>query len=353
MTQYPSRPAVYEMMPLEELDLVFDLFHAALTREELRMGTVSVNPPKTPVTEGSNGIAAATVPNVCKMPGPPAPFVPTPLPNIGKSSDSPKGYSRSVTIEGKAVAIRGASFGSQGDMASKGTGGGVVSSNTHGPTKFVGPGSMNVQIEGKNVQLLGDPMLNNCGPSGSPANAATLAGVLQNAAVAAAAKKNPSSEDVCGAGKHVEDIHYPKVPKSEWHPSKRIAVMKKVAATAEDHFEIAAAEHNIKNKSIQRGEQISRKLTPEEKAAGYHADDQKVMAVCRKCGFRREIDHAPSPKSSVEAKSTADAVKGGDQKNNNQALVNRGFSVAYKSPPLDPQKAADLRSRGFELITIS
>jgi uncharacterized Zn-binding protein involved in type VI secretion len=143
------------------------------------MGSVAINPPKTPVTKGSNGIAAATLPNVCKMPGPPAPFVPTPLPNIGKSGSSPKGYSKKVKIEGKEVAIRGASFTSMGDVASKGTGGGMVSANTHGPTKFVGPGSMDVKIEGKNVQLLGDPMLNNCGPSGSPANSATMTGVTQ------------------------------------------------------------------------------------------------------------------------------------------------------------------------------
>ncbi|MFL5353213.1 DUF4150 domain-containing protein [Archangium sp.] len=143
------------------------------------MPKVSVNAPKTPVTEDSNGLAAATLPNVCKMPGPPAPFVPTPLPNIGKSGADPKGYSKSVTIEGKKVAIRGATFGSMGDVASKGTGGGVVSSNVEGPTSFAGPGSMDVKIEGKNVQLLGDPMLNNCGPSGSPANAATMMGVLQ------------------------------------------------------------------------------------------------------------------------------------------------------------------------------
>jgi hypothetical protein len=38
---------------------------------------------------------------------------------------------------------------------------------------------MNVTIEGKNVQLLGDPMLNNCGPGGSPANAATMEGLIQ------------------------------------------------------------------------------------------------------------------------------------------------------------------------------
>jgi hypothetical protein len=140
---------------------------------------VSINPPKTPVTKGSNGVATATVPNVCKMPGPPAPFVPTPLPNIGKSGDSPKGYTKKVTVEGQAVAIKGATFNSMGDAASKGTGGGLLSANTHGPTKFVGPGSMNVKFEGKNVQFLGDPMLNNCGPSGSPPNSATLLGVLQ------------------------------------------------------------------------------------------------------------------------------------------------------------------------------
>ncbi len=61
--------------------------------------TVAVNPPKTPVTEGSSGMSPATLPNVCKMPGPPAPFVPTPLPNIGKSGDSPSGYSKTVVSQ--------------------------------------------------------------------------------------------------------------------------------------------------------------------------------------------------------------------------------------------------------------
>jgi hypothetical protein len=125
------------------------------------------------------GTACATIPNVCKMPGPPAPFVPVPLPNIGKSMLSPKDYSKDVTIEGNAVAIKGSTFESIGDIASKGTGGGLISANTHGITKFVGPGSMDVKIEGKNVQFLSDPMLNNCGPGGSPPNSATLVGVIQ------------------------------------------------------------------------------------------------------------------------------------------------------------------------------
>src|SRR6267142_3456852 len=144
------------------------------------MSSVGIHPPKTPVTKGSNGIARATLPNVCKMPGPPAPFVPSPLPNIAKSGTSPKDYSTSVKIEGNTVAIRGATFASMGDMASKGTGGGLISANTHGPAKFITPGSLTVKIEGKSVHLLGEPMLNNCGASGSPPNTgATMLGLDQ------------------------------------------------------------------------------------------------------------------------------------------------------------------------------
>ena len=144
------------------------------------MSSVGIHPPKTPVTTGSHGIAKATLPNWCKMPGPPAPFVPAVLPNFAKSELSPKGYSKSVKIEGNTVAIRGATFESMGDMASKGTGGGLISANTHGPAKFITPGSLTVKIEGKNVHLLSEPMLNNCGPSGSPPNTgATMKGLKQ------------------------------------------------------------------------------------------------------------------------------------------------------------------------------
>ena len=44
-----------------------------------------------------------------------------------------------MRAEGKAVAIQGATFESIGDIASKGTGGGLISANTHGPTKFITP----------------------------------------------------------------------------------------------------------------------------------------------------------------------------------------------------------------------
>ena len=127
------------------------------------MISVGVNPPKTPVTEGSMDFAPAELPNVCKMPGPPAPFVPTPLPNIGRSADRLDDATSTVKIEGKKVAIKGSSYKSQPspDVASQGTGGGIVSSTTQGKTKFVAPGSMDVKAEGKNIQLLGDAMTNN------------------------------------------------------------------------------------------------------------------------------------------------------------------------------------------------
>lgn len=139
--------------------------------------SVSIHPPKTPITAGSGGSAKATLPNVCKMPGPPAPFVPSPLPNIAKSGNSPKDYSTSVLIEGEKVAIRGATFKSMGDVASQGTGGGLISANVEGPAKFIPPGAMDVKIEGKGVHLKGDQMLNNCASGGTPPNTgATMIG---------------------------------------------------------------------------------------------------------------------------------------------------------------------------------
>lgn len=146
------------------------------------MVSVGVNAPKTPVTEGSMDVAPATLPNVCKMPGPPAPFIPTPLPNLGQSSDRLTDATTTVKIEGKKIAIKGAYYMSQPspDVASQGTGGGIVSSKTQGKTEFVAPGSMNVKAEGKNIQLLGDAMTNN---GGSPSNAATMPGNQQAPAV--------------------------------------------------------------------------------------------------------------------------------------------------------------------------
>ena len=194
------------------------------------MSSVAVNPPKTPVTKGSNGLATATLPNVCKMPGPPAPFVPTPLPNIGKSGDSPQGYSTTVKIEGQPVGIQGASFGSMGDVASKGTGGGIVSNNVEGPTKFLAPGSLNVKIEGKNVQYLGDQMLNNCGPGGSPANSATMTGEIQSVVIPA-----PGSTEKCPTCKNARgETKSDGKPYDQFFSETERAELDQIAATHPD-----------------------------------------------------------------------------------------------------------------------
>jgi hypothetical protein len=233
------------------------------------MGSVAINPPKTPVTKGSNAIAAATVPNVCKMPGPPAPFVPAPLPNIGKSGDSPKDYSKKVKIEGHAVAIRGATFKSMGDMASKGTGGGLVSANTHGVTKFIGLGSLDTKIEGKNVHLLSDPMLNNCGPSGSPPNAATLAGVILS----------PLPPDVAAPGEPMECDHI-------W---EEISSKTPEEAKKKNEADVAAMSGSPSMAGQMRGSAF------ENKAIDTNMEEMKIKKCsvqykCSKCGQEQEVD---------------------------------------------------------------
>ncbi len=296
------------------------------------MASVSVNPPKTPVTKGSMGVAAATLPNVCKMPGPPAPFVPTPLPNIGKSGDSPEGYSTSVKIEGNAVAIKGATFKSMGDMASKATGGGLISANTHGPTKFIGLGSMDTKIEGKNVQLLSDPMLNNCGPSGSPANSATMGGLLQEPLLTAM-RKNPENHQICEEGTHNEEIVKPDTGNQT--VQERINDKARTAKNNGDRFEVAAINHNLaaaangKLAGISNANQISRGPM----------DSDKVWAVCRICGYRREIDHVLDDGTAIEAKSSGNAVSDSEQKINNGALPG---GCIYKSPNNNYQRAKSL-----------
>lgn len=264
------------------------------------MPSVSIHPPKTPVTTGSQGIAKATLPNVCKMPGPPAPFVPAPLPNIAKSGQSPKGYSTTVKIEGNAVAIRGASFESMGDIASKATGGGLISANTHGPAKFITPGSLTVKIEGKSVHLLGEPMLNNCGPSGSPPNTgATMMGVNQGdqevepyeidlnckAKLASGEEKDRCDiEEMCAMIKGFNDS---KLKKEQVRPSPSNRISSDEKPRIMEKFKMSEADvvaHNILNNrygnGLKRWARDFAKLVKEE-GAGSDKVQKKFTADCR------------------------------------------------------------------------
>ena len=233
------------------------------------MRKVAIHPPKTPVTEGSSGVAKATVPNVCKMPGPPAPFVPAPQPNTAKSGSSPKGYTTTVTIEGDNVAIRGASFESMGDMASKGTGGGLLSANTHGPAKFITPGSMSVTLEGQAVHLLGEPMLNNCGASGSPPNTGSTVAEDQddgddpppfevdlNCKEKLASGKASDKCDVEEFCAKVKALNESKHPKKQVRPSTSNYITSEKAASYQDKFGMTEADiaaHNQASNAYTNG----------------------------------------------------------------------------------------------------
>ncbi len=110
------------------------------------------------VNEDSNGVSIA-FPDVCKTPGPPAPFVPIPYPNIAKSSDTDKG-TKKVKAEGKPICVKDSNFStSMGDEAGT-AGGGMMSAKTKGKAEFVNF-SFDVQFEGKNVPRSFDLMLHN------------------------------------------------------------------------------------------------------------------------------------------------------------------------------------------------
>jgi hypothetical protein len=131
--------------------------------------TVNVND-LTVVHQSSNGLAVASVPDVCKTPSPGGP-VPLPYPNIAKSSDLVLG-TITVSVDGSSAATKDSMFGiSTGDEPGT-AGGGVVSNLIKGPAKFVNY-SFDVKFEGKNVARLTDPMTNN----GNAPNTTTTAEV--------------------------------------------------------------------------------------------------------------------------------------------------------------------------------
>jgi len=100
-----------------------------------------------PVTSESEGTVAG-FPDVCLTPGPGGP-VPVPYPNIAKS-DSLKGGSKSVTINGAPVCLSTSRLGTSTGNEAGTAGGGVASGKTKGPAHPLSF-SFNVKIEGKPV----------------------------------------------------------------------------------------------------------------------------------------------------------------------------------------------------------
>ena len=104
------------------------------------------------------------MPDVCKVPAPPAPPVPVPFPNMAQMTSAVE-TSTKVFVENKPIVVQASKLpSSSGDEA--GTAGGVVSGVTKGEVTFK-TASGKVFVEGKKAVLLTATTAHN----GSNANA--------------------------------------------------------------------------------------------------------------------------------------------------------------------------------------
>jgi hypothetical protein len=122
------------------------------------------------VHKGSNGISAATIPDVCKTPSPGGP-VPIPYPNISQSATLDKGTTTVKADGGMTIATKGSEFSlSNGDNA--GVAGGVKSSTFMKESTWI-LYSFDVKMDGQNACRLTDKKFQN------HENTADLGGVIQ------------------------------------------------------------------------------------------------------------------------------------------------------------------------------
>jgi len=119
------------------------------------------------------GGQAMGFPDVCKVPAPPAPFIPTPFPNIGMLNQGSK-FSTKVKIKGKAAGTTKTEMSrSQGDEA--GTLGGMVSAVNMNKIAFK-KGSSKVKIQGKPAVYLTAMTAHNGSNANMPAGAVIAPG---------------------------------------------------------------------------------------------------------------------------------------------------------------------------------
>ena len=109
------------------------------------------------VTHAKGSAKSINFPCVGKTPGPPAPFVPVPYPNISKGGDTDKG-SKKVTVDGKPVALKNKSvFSTSNGNEAASAGGGMVTSKQKGKSNYF-MYSMDVKIEKSEVPRAFDIM---------------------------------------------------------------------------------------------------------------------------------------------------------------------------------------------------
>jgi hypothetical protein len=112
------------------------------------------------ITHAAGQAMSIKFPDVCKTPGPPAPFIPVPYPNISQGSDTDDGSTK-TTAHGKPIALKDSSVFKISTGNEAGTaGGGMLSSVTKGKSSY-DMYSMNVKIEGKEVPRAFDIMCGN------------------------------------------------------------------------------------------------------------------------------------------------------------------------------------------------
>lgn len=102
------------------------------------------------VTHAKGSAKSINFPCVGKTPGPPAPFVPVPYPNVSKGADTDKG-SKKVKVEGKAVALKNKSvFSTSVGNEAASAGGGLVTGKQKGKSNYF-MYSMDVKFEKSEV----------------------------------------------------------------------------------------------------------------------------------------------------------------------------------------------------------
>ncbi len=117
------------------------------------------------------------MPDVCKVPAPPAPPIPTPFPNIGMPTTA-NPVTTKIMIDGMPALTKASKIQpTQGDQA--GVAGGLVSGKIMGPAEYV-MSSLKVKFEGNPAVFMGNTTKQNDGNAVGADMAPTQAKVMIN-----------------------------------------------------------------------------------------------------------------------------------------------------------------------------
>lgn len=110
------------------------------------------------------GSMSMAMPDVCKVPAPPAPFVPTPFPNMAQSTMGNPGTAASKVMIANSPAHTLKTVGALSSGDEGGVMGGMVSSKMIGECRHT-KGSMKVMIQGQPGTRITDMTMQNAMPA--------------------------------------------------------------------------------------------------------------------------------------------------------------------------------------------